>query len=299
MPPPSNHPTTQQPEPTRVTVLGHEDVELVGDAWGDPSAPPILFLHGGGQTRHAWGNAGAAMGARGWSAVSMDARGHGDRSWSPDGDYSFHRLAEDYRAIMRTFSTAPVVVGASMGGLTTLIAEGEAAEPGARAIILVDIAPRTDAEGVQRILQFMGAHPDGFSSLEEAADAVAAYRNHRSRSKDHSGLKKNLRLHDDGRYRWHWDPAVLESFWSSEHRISMERMDDASRGLRVPTLLVRGGSSDVVSKEGAEHFLELVPHASYVDVAEAGHMVAGDRNDVFVDAILQFLDTLDDAPPPA
>jgi pimeloyl-ACP methyl ester carboxylesterase len=54
----------------------------------------------------------------------------------------------------------------------------------------------------------------------------------------------------------------------------------------VPTLLVRGGSSDVVTREAVEVLLQLLPHARYVDVAEASHMVAGDRNNVFSAAVL-------------
>jgi non-heme chloroperoxidase len=71
------------------------------------------------------------------------------------------------------------------------------------------------------------------------------------------------------------------------------RLDDAARGLAIPTLLVRGGQSDILSEAGARTFLELVPHARYADVSGAGHMIAGDRNDAFSRAVLDFLGTLD------
>jgi pimeloyl-ACP methyl ester carboxylesterase len=135
----------------------------------------------------------------------------------------------------------------------------------------------------------------GFASVEEAAAAVAAYNPHRPPPSDLSGLKRNLRQRPDGRWVWHWDPRFLSGQEGSvdETRVSLlppERLEAAARALRLPTLLVRGRMSDVLSEEGAREFLEFVPHAEYVDVAGAGHMVAGDRNDIFNDAILRFLD---------
>ncbi len=272
-------------------VVTSDGVRLAGDAYGDPSAPPVILLHGGGQTRHAWRGTAAALAARGWHAVAMDLRGHGESGWAPDGDYRMNAFVRDLRAVAAWLGRPPVVVGASLGGFTALVAEGEATEPFAAAIVLVDIVPRTEPKGVARIIAFMTGHPDGFATLEEAADAIAGYLHHRPKPKDLGGLRKNLRLGADGRYRWHWDPRML----SGDQRINAsrdpERMERAARGLRVPTLLVRGRMSDIVSEAGARHFLELVPHARYVDVSDAGHMVAGDRNDRFTNAVVEFLES--------
>jgi pimeloyl-ACP methyl ester carboxylesterase len=72
--------------------------------------------------------------------------------------------------------------------------------------------------------------------------------------------------------------------------VQAERLEDAARNLTLPTLLVRGASSDLLSEEGAAAMLALVPHATQVDVAGAGHMVAGDRNDRFNAAVVDFLE---------
>jgi pimeloyl-ACP methyl ester carboxylesterase len=184
---------------------------------------------------------------------------------------------------------APVVVGASLGGLTALAAAGESSAPLVAAIVLVDIAPRVQADGVQRIVEFMRGNPDGFATLEEAADAIAGYAAHRPRPKDLSGLRKNLRLGEDGRYRWHWDPRMMSGDRRPSTTNNPDRMERCARALRVPTLLVRGRMSDIVSEEGARAFMALVPQARYADVSGAGHMVAGDRNDAFSSAVLAFL----------
>lgn len=262
---------------------------LVGDAYGDPQAPPVLLLHGGGQTRHAWGGTAEALARAGRYAVSLDLRGHGESSWDLEADYSIEAFARDLIAVACTFPRKPAVVGASLGGLATLIAQGEMPDRPAAAVVLVDIAPRTDPVGVERIVRFMMAHPEGFASLEEAADAIGRYLPARPRPRDLSGLSKNLRRGVDGRWRWHWDPRFLRSERRPMVTQDPTRLEAAARRLDVPTLLVRGRMSDVVSADGARAFLALVPHARFVDVAGAGHMVAGDRNDAFTTAVVRFL----------
>jgi pimeloyl-ACP methyl ester carboxylesterase len=156
--------------------------------------------------------------------------------------------------------------------------------------VLVDVAPRLEPAGITRIAEFMLGHLDGFASLEEVADAVAAYNPHRPRPSDLAGLRKNVRRRDDGRWYWHWDPRFLSGRTDEPRSLRNEgRLEDAARALTLPVLLVRGRHSDVLSEEGARHLQSLVPQAGYVDVAGAGHMVAGDRNDVFNDAVVGFL----------
>ncbi|WP_052007300.1 alpha/beta fold hydrolase [Burkholderia paludis] len=264
-----------------------DGVRLAGDTWGHPDAPLVVLLHGGGQTRHAWGGTGALLGSAGYFAVAYDARGHGDSDWSAAGDYSQDAFVGDLRHVVDALGgRPPILVGASLGGGTGLVAIGER-RIDARALILVDIVPYTEPAGVSRIRTFMQQNPDGFGSLDEVADAIGRYRSSRSRPRNPAGLSKNVRLGDDGRYHWHWDPRFLSGTTDLPARHA--RFSACARNLALPTLLVRGGSSDVVSEAGVREFLELCPHAEYVNVAAAGHMVAGDRNDVFGQAAAQFL----------
>jgi non-heme chloroperoxidase len=273
-----------------------EGMKLVADAAGDPSHPPVLLLHGGGQTRHSWRETADALADAGWYAVSLDLRGHGDSDWSPNGDYSHVSFSSDVVRTARSFETPPVLVGASLGGISSLLALDRAkdeVEPLARALVLVDIATQMEQSGAERIISFMAGNPDGFASIAEAADAVSSYNPHRSRPRSLDGLARNLRMHPDGRYRWHWDPAFIEGrFERSEKMHDPDLLERAARGLTLPTLLVRGKLSDLLSQAGAEAFLAQVPHAKFADVSGAGHMVAGDQNDVFANAVLEFLKEL-------
>ena len=271
-----------------IAFKSSEGFPIAADAYGDPSHDPVLFMHGGGQTRHAWGGAAAALAKHGWYTISMDHRGHGDSGWSEDANYELDYFVEDFHTVQEQIGRRMVVCGASLGGRTALLGLGGGNQDLTSALILVDIAPKTEPRGVARIQQFMRANLDGFPDLEAAADAVAAYREHRSRPKDISGLKKNLRLKADGRWYWHWDPKYIDRR-DREDPSRVERVREVTPNIKVPTLLIRGGSSDVVSPEGVKDFLELLPTAQFIDVADAGHMVAGDKNDIFTDAVMEFL----------
>ena len=262
-------------------------VSLAGDSWGPTTGPLILLQHGGGQTRHAWKSAGEALGAAGYHAVAFDARGHGDSDWAPDGVYGQDIMVEDLCCVIQALGNKrPVLVGASMGGGTSLVATGED-HVDATALVLVDIAPQIEAEGVQKIGAFMNFKPEGFDTLEEVAAAIGAYQPHRQPPKDLAGLAKNLRRAPNGKYRWHWDPRFMQLRREMDKRF--ERLSACARALKLPTLLVRGGLSDVLSEEGAANFRTLCTHSEYVNITDAGHMVAGDRNDIFGTAVIEFL----------
>ena len=273
---------------SRVRFEGH-GVTLAADVAGDAGAPAVLFMHGGGQTRHSWGRAASLAAKRGFRSVSIDLRGHGESDWAPDGRYELDDYVADARAVIAQIGGRAAIVGASLGGLTGLVTAGES-QGMVSALVLVDVAPRIEMEGAAEIRGFMHSAPNGFGSLEEAADAVSAYLPHRPRPTSTDGLMKNLRRGEDGRYRWHWDPAMTAPGGGPPNGRAQERLERAARSLTIPTLLVRGGISKVVSQQSVDEFLALAPHAEYVNVEGADHMVAGDRNDAFNDAVFSFLE---------
>lgn len=276
-----------------VTIAVSNGMEIAADEWpGD--GPAVVLAHGGGQTRHSWGGTAAALSSHGHRVVSMDLRGHGDSTWDQNGDYSMGAYRDDALAVADWIGEPVAWVGASLGGMTGLHAV-DAAPERFSALVLVDITPRPAAAGVSRILEFMGKDAlDGFASLDDAADAIAAYQPHRPRPTDLSGLAKNLRLGQDGRWRWHWDPAFINmrTGGESEHARDAHHgeLEAIARRLTLPVLLIRGKLSDLVTEAEVAEFRQMVPHAGYVDVAGAAHMIAGDKNDVFTDAVVQFLE---------
>lgn len=268
-----------------------DGLSLAVETRGSDAAPPVLFAHGFGQSRHAWTRAAEALAERGWHTITFDARGHGDSDRVADGGYRLEQFVDDLLMVARASGAPPVLVGASMGGLVGLVAAGEIRPGPFRALVLVDITPRWEAAGVERMLGFMRAHPQGFASLEEAAEEVAAYLPQRRRRKDRYELAQLLRRGGDGRLHWHWDPAMLDTV-ACEGERHQERLLDAARHIDVPTLLVSGGRSDIVSETTVREFLQAVPHATHIEIPHATHTLAGDDNAAFAAAIEPFLNTL-------
>jgi pimeloyl-ACP methyl ester carboxylesterase len=264
-----------------------DGIELSFEEHGCADAPSIVFAHGFGQTRGAWTATASALAASGWRAFTYDARGHGDSDWLPSGAYSVDQFIDDMGRLVAETESAPVIVGASMGGLVGMALAGAHPEI-CRGLVLVDVTPRWEPAGVARILQFMRAHPDGFANLDEAADEIARYLPHRADRKSPDRLQRLLVAGDDGRLRWHWDPRMLGPIGEDAERHQADLIQ-AARKIRVPTLLISGAASDVVSDQTIAEFLELVPHAKHVKVAKATHMVAGDENDAFARHVREFL----------
>jgi pimeloyl-ACP methyl ester carboxylesterase len=268
-------------------------VRLVGERWDtDSSRDLVVLLHGGGQTRHSWARTAARLAGDGWTAIAVDARGHGDSDWHPAQDYTLDGFIGDLLALVHTLAAPPVLVGASLGGITALVAAGE--HPGlARGLVLVDVVVELERHGIARIREFLTAHRDGFASLDDVADAIAAYNPIRRRPRNLDGLRKNVRQRADGRWYWHWDPAFIAIGDEPRRQTQPGRLRAAAARLSIPTLLVRGAQSDVVSDAGMADMLQLVPTAESVEIPAAGHMVAGDDNDVFATRLEAFLARLE------
>ena len=263
---------------------------LAGDRRIAPDERGVaILLHGGGQTRHSWSRTATTLQGSGWTTLALDARGHGDSGWASDKDYTMDRFVDDLACVVDGLGIEPVLIGASLGGITSLVAIGEG-KVSARGLVLVDVAPRVEPSGVSRIHEFMTARREGFASLDDVVDAIAAYNPHRPRPSNVDRVRKNVRLGDDGRWHWHWDPAFLIPADEPTRSEREQRLIEAARSIDVPTLVIRGGASDVVTTAGTAELLEVVPGAREVVVAGAGHMIAGDDNAVFAASIMAFLD---------
>lgn len=264
-----------------------DGVQLVADVGGPAGAPTVILMHGGGQTRHSWSGAMKALIDRGYRVINYDARGHGDSDWSQSGAYMLDDRVTDLRAVTEALDGPFALVGASLGGATAIHAVASGLQPAA--IVLVDIVPHPEPDGINRIVNFMSGNPQGFSSLEEAVAAVAAYNPERPRPRDPSGLMRNLREGSDGRLYWHWDPRIVAAEPRVHHEVVIASATEMALQSELPVLLVRGLRSDIVGDAGVAAFRAMIPQLEVVDVAGAGHMVAGDRNDAFNAGVISFL----------
>jgi len=272
-----------------------EGLNLLGEAFGSPENTPILLTHGIGQTRHSWRDTASILAERNFYTIALDARGHGESDWSRDGLYDIEKYIADLKIIITSFKQKPIIVGASMGGFTALLMEGEAKEILTKALILVDISPSPKKAGVQRIFDFMNAYvKTGFASMEEAAEAVSKFLPHRSKADSLKGLEHNLHQKEDGRFYWHWDPALISSFGQEKNNNlkNAERIIKAAQNLTVPTLVIRGEKSDLVTEQAIKIFEVASVNIKSVVVKGAHHMVAGDANNEFMGEVLNFIEQL-------
>ncbi|NTY58246.1 alpha/beta hydrolase [Mycolicibacterium sphagni] len=275
-----------------VEFRGDKELALVADEWnrGAPEVgdrPTILMLHGGGQNRFSWKNTGQVLADHGFHVIALDARGHGDSDRAPNAEYTVDALSTDVLLVLEQIGRPVVLIGASMGGLTSILVAEQAGPQKVTKLVLVDVVPRFEKGGSARIRDFMFSHVHGFETLEQAAEAISEYLPHRKRPKNLDGLKKNLR-HREGRWFWHWDPAFLTAP-DDDPFVRVERLEQAAIDLTIPILLIRGKLSDVVSAEGVQDFLAKVPAAEFVELADAGHTAAGDDNDAFSEAVVSFV----------
>jgi pimeloyl-ACP methyl ester carboxylesterase len=253
---------------------------------GDPERAPVLLAHGFGQTLESWSATQARLAEAGVASLAFDMRGHGRSGRNPLADrYAEAQFVADLHAAADRLPDGAVLVGASMGGLTGLLAQAQ--RPRFSALVLVDVTPRWEATGVDRIRRFMEARPTGFADYAEAAEAIGTYLPHRRERKTPAQLRHLLRERD-GRLHWHWDPRLLHEFVATSDALQAHVAAAAQR-IDVPVLLISGGRSDLVSERTVADFLTLVPHARHERIADATHMVAGDDNDAFSGVLLRHL----------
>jgi pimeloyl-ACP methyl ester carboxylesterase len=274
----------------RLETKTADGTSLIGEHWSaqETHAPPVMLAHGFGQTRQSWAATQQRLTQLDIASMAFDMRAHGESDRNPVSlRYQAEQFVADSSHLAQLFDCKPVLVGASMGGLTGLMAQAN--DNVFSALVLVDVTPRWEAAGMQRILDFMNAFPTGFDSYEHAAEVIASYLPHRRERKSSAQLQFLLRQEND-RLHWHWDRRLLTEFVEQSDTLQ-ESMREAAKAIRVPVLLISGGKSDLVSQQTVNDFLELVPHAQHQSLSDATHMVAGDDNDTFSNTLIHFLHT--------
>lgn len=270
-------------------LLGADGVRIAIDAFGSPSASPVIFLHGGGQSRSAWHGAARAVATAGFQGVSLDLRGHGDSDWAPDGNYAFDRHVADVEAVIDALGRPAVLVGASLGGHVSLIAAARMPDR-ILALALADVTPWLDEDDADGWRETMRRSAAGFETLEEAAMLVAALRSGQVSSTPER-LRAHMRVGEDGRFYWRWDPRFIRDDFV-RHCGEGGLIARAAAALSVPTLLMHAELSTLVTDAQVARFREVLPALRYARIAGVGHMVTGDTNDAYVAPLLRFLGEL-------
>lgn len=282
--------------PRAVTFHGRDGLRLVGDRRGSASAPPVLLLHGSGQSRYSWSAAATALAAGGWQTVTLDLRGHGASGRAAGGAYRLDDFTHDVMAVVEALAAPPVLIGASMGGSLALLATAELGPGRVRGIVLADSTHRSDDAGQADLTAFARGAAEGYRTPEDACRALASLQLGSS-DPPHPDRVRPLLQEADGRFWWPWDPGFAR-LWAEvgdeDRAANAASILEAAQRVDSPMLLVRGGASRVVTEEIAAEFRAAVPSVQYRELAGVGHMLTGDDNDAFIEAIEPFLAELRD-----
>ena len=265
--------------------------------WGESTKPTVLLLHGFAQNGHSFDFVSLSLCDR-FRIVALDLRGHGDSDWAPDSDYRRESHVGDVEAAIDGLGLAPVsIVGLSLGGtIGYLLAAGR--PDAVRSMVLVDIAPRVEPEGLSRVRGFVEG-PDRFASLDEMVKAVRRFRPDRSVEQLRGSVLRNARQMEDGLWSWKYDPAMRRPEARPKTGPAEEaRLWSALERVGCPTLVVRGANSDIMSASSAAELVQRLPDARCVEVKDAGHLVPGDNPAGFIAAIEPFLLATAGAAPP-
>ncbi len=277
-------------EPPRAQVIELRGLRLRYLEWGQPHAPALVLLHGGGQSAHTW-DAFCLAAARRFRCLALDQRGHGDSQWSQAGDYAMADHAGDIAAFVQALGLgAPVVMGMSMGGVNA-IAYAAAHPLGLRGLVCVDIGPHAQHEPVDRLLQGLDGYR-WFDSPEDAARQLSRLGARREPALLRDTLSLNLRRLDDGRWTWKYDPRTLVG-------LSAQAIMDARRPLwgvldriTCPVLVLRGADSEIFSPDDAARFAGALADARWREVPRARHSIQTDNPAGLAQALFEFTDAL-------
>jgi pimeloyl-ACP methyl ester carboxylesterase len=299
-----SQPVEDLPPRHDVPAGGRSGFVLLGDRqvhyleWGHAGLPAVVCLHGGGQTAYMFEQLGAAL-ARRFHVLAWDFADHGDSDPFPhDPDrihLDRHLLAADAPLLCAEFGIERAVfVGASMGGIVSVTISA-ASRDLVEGVVLLDVGHRMETAGVLRIRDFLSAH-ESFADLDEAAAAIATYLP--GRAVTTGRLTRNLRQRPDG--RWVWKHGLGRRIREQRGTIDAENagaavvagMDEDLRRLQRPVLVLRGANSDVLSEDGADELMALLPDARFARITGAGHLAAGDNPESFVSLVSRFLDEI-------
>ncbi|MEI8321857.1 MAG: alpha/beta hydrolase [Actinomycetes bacterium] len=242
--------------------------------WGS-AEPQMVFVHGGSQNAHTWDTVLLDLGV---PALVVDLPGHGHSSWRDDAMYSPHSMAVDIAEVIeRHAPRAKVVVGMSLGGLTSLALAGHAPHL-VQELVLVDITPGVNGDKAKAILDFVNG-PQAFASFDDLLKRTIEHNPTRTIESLRRGILHNAKQLEDGSWQWRYDRRSHIRSENSEpiSGDALGKLWDLIGSLECPLTLLRGGTSPVVDDADVAELLRRQSRAEVLVIDGAGHSIQGDK----------------------
>ena len=261
--------------------------------WGNPDNPPILLLHGFAQTCHSWDFVALGF-SDNYRVIVLDQRGHGDSDWASDGDYSPETQQKDISGVVNELGLDNfVLMGLSMGGRNSFTYAANNAGK-VKALVVVDAAPQNMQQGTQNIRSFV-QQDDELDSVDAFVERVLQYNPRRDPQQVRGSILHNLKELPNGNWTWKYDRALRSPGRRMGSDAETEkRLWGYIESLQCPTLLVRGGASDIVAMDTADRMNQAITNSRIATIEGAGHLVMGDSPSGFQSAVTEFLASLAD-----
>ena len=274
-----------KPNVERISCVLSDGRTLSALKWGTQS-PEITLVHGSAQNAHTWDTVSLAMGV---PMIAIDLPGHGHSSWRSDGNYEPSVLAPDVATAIETWAPKTrLVVGMSLGGLTTLALAGQRPEL-VLSLANVDITPGVNSQKAKAITDFVNG-PQSFASFEDLLARTIEHNPTRSESSLRRGILHNAKQQTDGSWQWRYDRSTHPSPQDPSQRIErLAALWDVISKLDCPFTLFRGGTSPVVDDADVAELLRRKPNSQVIVVDGAGHSIQGDRPVELADALTRLM----------
>jgi pimeloyl-ACP methyl ester carboxylesterase len=263
-----------QPEVQRIAHQLGDGRTVSALKWGS-AEPQMVFVHGGSQNAHTWDTVLLDLGV---PALAIDLPGHGHSSWRDDAMYSPHSMAIDIAEVIALHaSSAKIVVGMSLGGLTSLALAGHAPHL-VQELVLVDITPGVNGDKAKAILDFVNG-PQAFASFDDLLQRTIEHNPTRTIESLRRGILHNAKQLDDGSWQWRYD---RRSHIRSENTEpisgdALGKLWDLIGSLECPLTLLRGGTSPVVDDADVAELKRRQGRANVLVIEGAGHSIQGDK----------------------
>ena len=261
--------------------------------WGNehatPQTTPIVCLHGLRAYGH-WFDEFAQVVKDRYRVLAPDQRGRGESDWAKDGDYSRQAYVSDVEGFVDALSLDKfILVGHSMGGLNAIHYTAQHPDR-VTALFILDIGPDVDPAGMQRIRTELGKTPNAFDSWQEAKAFLKQRHPRAPEENRQTRLRWMFREAPDGKIQWRIDQAIFDPNLKPD---DPQQTWALLSQIRCPTLIVRGGVSDVLSAPTCEEMVKRIQGSQWVDIPNAGHMVIEDNPEACNTAMLEFLQNRD------
>ncbi|MBV9828786.1 MAG: alpha/beta hydrolase [Alphaproteobacteria bacterium] len=255
--------------------------------WGNKQLPPIVFLHGGALNAHTWDLVCLALRDQ-YHCIALDQRGHGDSDWSEEGDYSMNAQLGDTKGFVDKLGLDKfILVGMSLGAINSLAFAVNHPER-LEALVIIDAGPEMRRPGSSRIRDFVNGVAETVT-IEAIIEKALEFNPRRDPKILRRSLMHALRQQPDGTWRWKYDRRRFRVLDQEKHRSERAALADGLDNIKCPTLIVRGGESDVFHEEDGIKLAARLPNGKFVTVPRAGHTVQGDNPKDLVAELQRFL----------